>query len=197
MTGKKTFLYLGGMQPIKGVKEVLLAFTKYLKNDDYRLLLLGVDLNHKAKDIRSFVKKILSRIGYKSYSESVMKLALSDKRVKCIKSLYEIRHLYEQAYCVLSYFTIPHANLSLAESIICNTLNVAALTDESLEYSLEGDLAILYEENNFDDFVAKLMSLESCRDSMLLRIKNKSHKVEIMFDPLQNIEALNKIFKNI
>jgi len=197
MNNNKMLLYMGGMQKIKGALEVVTAFSYYIKDEDYRLLILGIDPNFKSKGLRGAIKKILSFFGKKTYSDKVISLINSDKRIKCIPSLYNIRHLYEQAYGVISYFTIPHANLAMAESIICNTLSIAARTDESMEYSLEGDLAVLYVENDFDDFVKKILGIESYREDYLLKINARAKEVEIMFDPKQNIEKLNKILETI
>lgn len=197
MNDKKTFLFMGGMQSIKGVKQVLQAFTQHFLNENYRLLILGLDVNYKTKGFRGKVKGLLSFMGIKSFSEQIIELAKSDKRIKCIPSVYNIRHLYEQVYCILSYFTIPHANLALAESIICNTVNVAALTDESLEYSLEGELAILFEENNYDDFLLKLRNIESLYDECVQKMRDKSFEIENKFNPERNINVLNHVIEKV
>lgn len=197
MSDKKVFLFMGGMQKIKGTLEVLTAFSNYLKGDTYRLLALGVVDRTEETGIRKYVKSILSLFGRKDYSTEVGRILRADNRIKCIPGIYNIRHLYEQAFCVISYFTIPHANLALAESIICNTLNVAAMTDESMEYSLEGELAILYEENNFQDFVNKLHSIEECRNDYIFKMKAKSRIIEDIFNPSKNISVLNKILTEI
>jgi len=192
----KTFLYLGGMQKSKGVLEVLTAFNS-LTNDNYRLLALGINVDYKPSGIKSLIKTLLKAFNYKSYSERVIDIIQSDPRIKCIKSTYNIRHLYEQAYCVLSYFTIPHANLSLAESIICNTLNIAALTDESLEYSNEGELALLYKENSFEEFMNILNNIENIYNDYNLRLQKNSKLIEQKFSPERNISQLNHIINLI
>lgn len=197
MSDKRTFLYMGGMQEIKGAYEVLLAFTKYLSDKNYRLLVLGIDSNYKTKGFRGFIKKIFSFLGRKTYSEKVLDLINSDSRIKCISSIYNIKHLYEQVYCILSFFTIPHANLALAESVICNVVNVAALSEESLEYSLNGKLACLYEANNFNDFVSKLQNIEVIHHDYLYRMSKYSYKIADLFNPQRNIDVLNKVLNNI
>ena len=197
MLDKKVFLFMGGMQKIKGTLEVLTAFSEHLKGNEYRLLALGVVDRMEVSWIKKTIKTILSLFGRKDYCEEVGKILRADNRIKCIPGLYNIRHLYEQAYCVISYFTIPHANLALAESVICHTLNLAARTDESLEYSLEGELSILYEENNFRDFVNKLQSIEKCRGDYLLKMEEKSGIIEDMFNPSKNISVLNRLLETV
>lgn len=197
MSDKKVFLYMGGLQSIKGAYEVVRAFVTHLKDPNFRLLALGINPEYNSSGLKGLLKKCLSAIGRVPYSDKVIRLVKTDARIKCIPGLYNIRHLYEQAYCIVSYFTIPHANLALAESIICNTMNVAAKTDESLEYSYEGKLALLYEENNFDDFVCKLQSIEDVREEYLSRMKQDSNIIATLFSPEVNISVLNNILKTI
>ena len=193
MSNKKTFLYMGGLQEIKGAYEVINAFTNHLKDPDYRLLALGINPAYKSSGVRGIVKKFLKILGKTQYSDKVIEMVNSDPRIKCIPGVYNIRHLYEQVYCIVSYFTIPHANLALAESIICNTMNVAAKTDESMEYSNEGEMALLYEENNFESFVRALNLLPERRGEYLAKMARNSSTIEEMFDPERNIHNLNHI----
>lgn len=197
MTNKKTFLYMGGLHMIKGAYEVVNAFTNYLKDPDYRLLALGINPAYKARGLKGMVKKCLKWMGKTQYSDKVTEMVNSDTRIKCIPGVYNIRHLYEQAYCIVSYFTIPHANLALAESVICNTMNIAAMTDESLEYSNEGEMALLYEENNFENFVSALKSLPEKRDKYLVKMERNSAVIKEMFSPERNIQILNHIIETI
>ena len=197
MTNKKTFLYMGGLQAIKGAHEVITAFTNHLKDPDYRMLALGINPAYKSNGIRGIVKKILKLLGKIQYSDKVIEMVNSDTRIKCVPGVYNIRHLYEQSYCIVSYFTIPHANLALAESVICNAMNVAAKTDESLEYSHEGEMALLYEENNFEDFIRTLISLPEKREEYLANMAQHSSVIEEMFAPERNIDILNHIIESI
>lgn len=197
MSNKKTFLYMGGLQEIKGAYEVLLAFSKHLTDPDNRLLVLGINPMFRTVGIRGLVKRILRSFGKTQYSDKVLELINSDPRIKCIPGVYNIRHLYEQAYCIVSYFTIPHANLSLAEAVICHTMNVAARTDESVEYSNEGEMALLYRENDFNDFVTKLNALSETRATYMDRMEKHSDVIKDMFAPSPNINRLNKIINSI
>ena len=60
--------------------------------------------------------------------EKVIDLINSDQRIKCIPATYNIKQILEQSSCMLSFFTIPHANLAMAESIIAGTPVIAADT---------------------------------------------------------------------
>lgn len=75
-------------------------------------------------------------LGYKVLSVKLQKMINRDNRIVCVPPTYAIKDIVEKSYCVLSYFTIPHANLALAESVILKTPIIAARTEESEEYSL-------------------------------------------------------------
>ena len=124
---------------------------------------------------------------------SIIDMINSDKRIRCMPNTYMVGNLFRQAYCNLSFFTIPHANLALAESIICGTVNVAAKTPESIEYSNNGELALLYEFGNEEDFAAKIHSLSKCYDQMIEKIRKGSCAVSEMFDRERNSKILNDL----
>lgn len=197
LEGKRVFLYMGGIQKSKGAYEIMNCFRNDIRDGNCRLLALGVPEKYTFKGIKGRLSKLLSIFGYKTYEEKVIELAHSDNRIVCANSIYELKHIYEQVYCVLSYFTIPHANLALAESIICNAVNIAALTEESLEYSNNGELALLFKENNINDFKEKIKTLDSIYLDLKKRIETDSHFVQEMFDPQTNIEKLNEIINNL
>lgn len=190
----KVYLYTGGLQKIKGAKEVLQAFTTEIKGDDRRLLVMGINPDIKRTGWRSRVKFSLSKLGYKTYSEIVYNLIKSDKRIICIPNTYNMSHIFQQAYCVVSYFTIPHANLALAECIIMKSLTLAASTPESIEYSKDGNLSELFEINNYVDFIDKWKRIDSNGSDKLEQIKKDSDKVSLLFNPQRNIELLSQVY---
>lgn len=196
-TNKKIYLYMGGLQPVKGPMEVINAFTKHVKDSDCRLLVLGVNLSILESGWRGKVKAVLKKIGYQTFGSKIVELIKKDNRIKCIPSVYEICDLYRKSYCILSYFSIPHANLALAESIIYGTINVAASTPESIEYSHNGELAFLYEFRNQEDFARKITDFEQKRESMLIKIKQNSCYVQEMFDRKTNAAKLDIIYNKV
>lgn len=127
VSDKIIFLYTGGMQFIKGAIEVLETFS-HTTNSDCRLLALGCNTDINLVGWKGKVKKILSKCGYQVRSIRLANAIKQDSRIKCVPSTYAIKDLVLQSYCVLSYFTIPHANLALAESIILKTPVIAART---------------------------------------------------------------------
>ena len=190
----KVYLFTGGLQEIKGTYEIIRTFIQEMKGDDNRLLLMGFSPNTKTVGFRGLVKSILRKFGYYSYSDRIYSMIKSDSRIKCIPSTYQITHIIEQSYCVLSYFMIPHANLALAESVIVNTPSIAARTEESIEYSYKGTLASLYEINNIDDFKKTIKELPSIYETLKTKLKKDSHKIESLFDRERNAKVLDSVY---
>ena len=110
---------------------------------------------------------------------------------------YFLKHIMQQCYCNLSYFKIPHANLALAESIIVGAIPVAASTSESLEYSDNGNLAVLYEINNEIDLLEKLRYLDENYEQVKINISSKKDIIKNKFDRKINASILASIFDRI
>ena len=196
-SNKKVYLFTGGLQPIKGTLTVLKAFSEIIKGDDRRLLALGIGPILTGRGIKEYIKKLLVFIGYKTYSEKVFESCRIDGRIKCVPAIYNITNLMKDISGSISFFTIPHANLALAESIILHIPAVAASTDESMEYSNEGELAYLYPIGDVEEFKKTWERLDSgfspLNDN---NIKDVSFVVE-MFSPNNNSEKLNNTLKGL
>ena len=198
MTDKKVFLYTGGIQNIKGAYEVVKTFCKKITNPSYRLLVLGFTKELSGDGLIRIIKSILYRIGFPTYEYKVKMIVRSDKRVVCIPRVYEIKDIIEQSCCMLSYFTIPHANLALAESIILGTPVIAARTQESEEYSLDGELASLFEMNDIDDFEQAIRNFINNETELRAELSHENRqKIADMFSPQQNAKRLNDTLKEL
>lgn len=198
IANKKILLFTGGTAPNKGAKEVVEIFSRYIKGDEFRLLILGGANKDYGNTFKDKLKIWLSNKGIKEYySYKLHKAILNDSRIVCIPNVYEIKDILDQCFCLISYFTIPHANLALAESIINETIAIAAETDESLEYSLNGQLAFLFEMNNPDSFIETFNDLLCQYDQKKADLKEKSRIIRDMFDKDINIQKLNSIYSKI
>lgn len=155
MSDKKVLLFTGGFDPIKGLACVVDCFTKDLKGDEYRLLILGKQGIKNIQGLKGVVKNLFKMLG-RDFGERLQCMIEADKRIKCIPPLYELSHIIEQSHCYVSYFTKPHANLALAENIILKNPSIVAETEESLEYTNNGEYAMLVKPNDRDEFSAKL-----------------------------------------
>jgi len=176
VSNKKVFLYLGGPNPIKGPYEVISHFYQSMTSPDYRLLVVG---------------------NRDSFSENIRSIFNQDSRIVCIPPLYEISHLVEQCYCVLSYFKKPHANLPLAESIILNTPIVAANTPEAKEYSLDGELAILFDFNNEENYLEKINNIDYYVHNVKEKLSSRSYIIKQLFDKDRNAYIINNTLLNL
>lgn len=195
----KIVLFTGGSFRIKGALETVRAFKTAFKSDEYRLLMLGVVENPigKARGTKKVIKNFLKFFGVMSYPDQVWNEIKDDKRIICIPSRYDIAYLMENAFCMLNYFNIPHANLALAESITMKTPSVVAKTEESIEYSNNGELAKLFKFRNYEDFLKSIRDLQRDYDILKNELNNNSFLIEQMFSKEANCQKLNYVLYNI
>ena len=197
MKGKKVYLFTGGIQPIKGALQVLTAFVNEIKDTDARLLCLGLNPQVETESLRGKVKFLLTKIGYYTYNWKVKRLIERDNRIKVIHSIYMLADIMQQCFCNLSYFTIPHANLAMAEAEIMGLPSVAALNEEALEYSLNGQCAELYESNNYSSFVKAIKNMCDNYESYKSIIKEKAQIIANKFDKESNIILLQRTLSSV
>ena len=190
------YLFTGGIQVVKGTYEMVKIFRERIKGDDKRLLLVGAT-EPTPRGVTGKIKYVLSKLGIDSYEYKTFKEIRKDPRIKCIPAVYELSHLMQQVYCNLSFFTIPHANLALAESIIEGCIPVAACTPESVEYSLEGELAVLYNLKDADDMICKLEYLDDNYDTIKEKINHNREIIIKMFSPSVNADRLDSVYAKL
>lgn len=195
-TSLKVYLYTGGMLNIKGTVQVIEAFTTSIMDPQARLLIVGVDPNIDTTTIKGKVKGLLSKLGYDTYEYAVKKRIHKDERIRCIPATYNLSHIMEQAYCNLSFFTIPHANLTLAECAIMGTPSIAARTEESIEYSLNEHISILYDIGDMASFVNAIATIDEKYDTLKNNLKDSAYIIKDMFSIAKNQAILNKMFSN-
>lgn len=191
MTDKKVLLYTGGFQQIKGSDYIVNAFSKGITGDEYRLLVLGADINKALKGWRHQMRSFLSLFGYNYYENNLRESIKTDSRIVCIPGVYELVDLVIQSYCFVSYFRIPHANLALAENIILGNPCIAADTEESREYSKDGQFAMLVKPNNPKEFATKLISFLEEREKWKESAQSGSKYLSELFNKDINIQKLN------
>lgn len=193
----RVYLFTGGVQPIKGALEVLTTFVNDIKSPNARLLCLGFKPSIETTTVRGKIKKILFKLGYHTYNWKLYKLVEEDRRIKCIPATYMLTDIMQQCYCNLSYFTIPHANLAMVEASLVGIPSVAAKNEESLEYSLKGETAVLFEANNREAFREAIKELSYNYDTYKKRINVKAQEIKFMFNPQRNIQLLNSVINRI
>lgn len=177
----KVFLYTGGFDPIKGIKDVLSVFHNTVTDKNARLLILGEKPTNPSS----------------KYFKECNNFIDNDSRIICIPRTYKVKHIIEQAYCVLSFYTIPHANLGLAENIILNKITIAADNEEAREYSLDGKLALLFQPNDINDFSKKIKLLDKVYNEYQNQLYQKSNIIKQMFDKNRNIKIIKCAINNL
>ena len=191
----KVFIYTGGMQRIKGAYEVLKTFSECITDPNSRLLVLGFTKDFSLCGTKGRIKNFLSKLGMSIYEKKVIAVANNDYRIVCIPSTYYVKHLFEQSYCMLSYFTKPHANLAMAEAIIECLPCIAARTEEAIEYSQNGELAMLFDMNNISDFAMKIAYLDEKYDTLKGRLDLHSSKIKQKFSKKDNSQRLMSVLE--
>lgn len=193
----KVILFTGGMARIKGTLEVVRLFSNQIKGDEYRLLMMGAGLNYEFRGLSGIIKKALMLTGWKPYGYRVTEIMRSDDRIVCAPPTYKIIDIYKQAYCTMSYFTIPHANLALAEAVAVGTVAIAPDTEESVEYSDDGKGAVLFKINNEQDLMDKFRYLTENYESVKKEVSLHSAAIQEKFSPISNINKLNQVCKSV
>lgn len=186
---KKVYLYTGGIQRIKGAVEVITTFSKCVKDPNARLLIIGIDSNGSIGKL----KQLLAKVGVKSYFYKVKEAILADSRIRCIPPTYMLAHIMQQCYCNLSYFTIPHANLAMAECEIMGTPSIAADNPESQEYSMNGTLSMLYPSNDKNAFSHAIFSFDSNYEGYKRNLRANGETIKNTFSKQANVERLQSV----
>lgn len=197
MTNKKVFLFTGGVTKIKGGLHVAKAFVSKLTNPDFRLLMLGVDTEIRYDGIKGKIRRVLSSFGVEMQSDVLRRIVKTDSRIVCRPSIYELKDLIRQSYCMLSFFTIPHANLGMAECLIEGTPVVCACTEESQEYSKGAIPELLYPINDADGFISSINSLLQNYSSIVNQIETVRDDIALMFNKEINEKKLKDVLASI
>jgi glycosyltransferase involved in cell wall biosynthesis len=193
----KIFTFTGGIDNIKGTMEIIKTFSSKIIDKNARLLMPGVDTTFDYRGFRGTIARYLSIFNYDTYSNKVKKIILNDNRIVCIPSTYKLKQIIEESLCILSFFTIPHANLILAEAISLGQIVIAARTPEALEYSNNGDSAILFEMNNMNEFAEKIENTINNYDYYRNKAKSGMEYIKLLFDPIRNSSLLDKIYTSL
>jgi glycosyltransferase involved in cell wall biosynthesis len=153
----KIFSFFGGTNWQKGALQVIDTFVKHIKDTDIRLLVVGGgEKKIIYKGLKGILKKELARFNYYRYNDKVRFIAQKDSRIIFVPGTYQIKSIIEQSSAVVSAFSIPHANLTMAEASVLGVPSIAANTPEAKEYSNNGNSALLFEMNNKKDFIDKI-----------------------------------------
>lgn len=192
MSKNKVLLFTGGFQRIKGVDYIVKTFIDNIKGDNYRLLILGVDLSKPITGWKHKVKSYLTRFGYNYFDLEMRNLIKSDSRIRCIPGVYELVDIVKQSFCFVSYFRMPHANLAMVENIILGNPCIAADNEESREYTDNGKYAMLVKANAPKEFAKQLIVFLEDNSKWECAAKKGSADLAKIFSKEINSNLLNK-----
>jgi glycosyltransferase involved in cell wall biosynthesis len=194
----KVFLFFGGINWMKGSLELVEVFSDKILSKEARLLIVGCDTNNiEFHGVKGFLKRILSVFNYHIYNDKVILTAQKDERIVFLPSTYQVKSLIEQSFCVVSFFTIPHANLSMAEAIWLGTPSISALTPEAKEYCNDGKAALLFSINDKEEFRKKVLFALGNEDIVKRNAIDGMKTVREKFDPVRNSSILNKVYRDL
>ncbi|HSD07322.1 glycosyltransferase family 4 protein [Flavobacterium sp.] len=156
----KYFLYLGGMQRIKGFEQFVKSLSNI--NDDVRIYFLGGDYIHsgnKMKRIISIIDPYMWRI-----NSLIARLNQSDKIIK-IGLVDNIFDYYSSSIALISPFSKPHASLPILEAFsIGKPVIVSDIEGMSEIVSVQN--GFFFKNNNYKELaivinkIAKLDSIQ-------------------------------------
>ena len=194
----KIFTFFGGTNWQKGALQVVETFLNKIIDEDVRLIVVGgINKNIVFKGLFGGVKKILSKIDYYRYNDKVKFIAQKDERIVFIPATHHVKSIIEQSQCIVSFFSIPHANLTMAEASCLGTPSIAADTPESKEYCNNGMSAVLFKMNNKKDFEEKINFFLQNIELIDAKAKIGIAKTKTMFHPGLNSSLLNNVYENL
>lgn len=191
----KIFTFLGGTNWIKGGLEVVEAFSNQTFSAETRLLLVGSD----KKELSLFgmtgaIKKALAFFHYYRYSDKVIIAAKKNNKIVLIPSTNHIKSIIEQSYCLVSFFTAPHANLPLAEAGWLGIPAIAAETPEAKEYSNNGKAALLFKMRDQEDFENKIIFALENEELIKGNAMSGMTNIQKKFDSISNSNLIKDIY---
>lgn len=194
----KIFTFLGGTNWMKGGLEIVEAFENLPNSNDVRLLLVGSD----KKEINIFgltgaIKKVLAFFHYYRYSDKVINAAKRNNKIILMPKTNHIKSIIEQSYCLVSFFTVPHGNLPLAEACWLGKPSIAAETPEAKEYSNNGKASLLFKMNNKEEFKNKIVFALENEELIKKNAINGMSNVQKKFDPIRNSNLLMGIYRHL
>ena len=194
----KIFLFLGGIQKIKGALQVVKVFDEVMKQEDARLLFVGPHTKHIVYDgFKGLVKKTLNIFNYFTYSDKIKRIAQKNDRIVFMKATPHVKSLFEQSYCTVSYPSFPHAIIPIAESIYLGKPVISAKTPESIEYSNHGKGARLFKMNDKKSFMKEFKYAYHNKENIYKSAQENRDYIKELFSLKRNKSLLNKLYYNL
>jgi len=194
----KVFLFVGGFQKIKGAYEVLSVFTQLSLIENIKLLFISSNsYKYDKKSLKSIMKFVLRKLNRPVLSDKIRDIIKNDKRIVQIPMTKNIKSLYEQVHCLISFPTIPHAILPIAESLWNGNPVIAVDTPEAREYSNGGKSSILVEMNNIKNLENAILDFIKNEEEIKKEIKDSIESIKEKFNEKKNSILLNQLYLKV
>jgi len=193
----RLFLFLGGIQPIKGTLEILQAFQAADLGEDARLLFVG---GQKPADgpIIKVLRGLLHLVGRRTYSDRVQQVTqASNNRIIVMPATSRVKSLIEQSDVMVSFVSRPHAILPLAEAAWLGKPSIAVDTPEVGEYTGSGAGAILLPMSDTQGLQIAMRRLASDRALADEMGQMGTVMVRELFEKDSNVQRLESLYRSI
>jgi glycosyltransferase involved in cell wall biosynthesis len=191
-------VFVGGVQRIKGAHEVVRAFTENLMAKNLILTFYGLEtLSTDFSGFKGIVKRVLGLFGYLSYSDKLKELIAKDDRIVIKPYSSNMTEVINNSDLLITYPTIPHALLPIAEFLSLGVPVVTALTEEAIEYSCKSDGVAYFKMNDYQEFTEVLVDTVSRLDFFKECATLGSTPICSKFDKELNMIKLNNAYKNV
>ena len=195
---EKVFLFLGGAQLIKGAYEVISVFSKKTIGNNVKLLVIGLeDIEFDTTGLKAIIKKGLRKINLPVKGDKLKSLLQNNKNIIKLPKVSDVLSLYQQVYCVVSFPTIPHAILPIAEAIWNRTPVISADTPEAREYSFNGASAKLVPINNIKLLEKAILYAINNEENFKIKTGNGVEHIKNTFNKKINSSKLNRIYSDM
>ncbi|MFB0516540.1 MAG: glycosyltransferase family 4 protein [Candidatus Neomarinimicrobiota bacterium] len=193
----KIFLYLGGIQPIKGALEIVETFLESDLGAEVKLLFVG-GIQRRYGLIKGTLRKLLRFLGRPTYSDRIQRLMLKHQgKIVAMPATIQVKSLIEQCYAMVSFATRPHAIIPLVEAAWLGKPSIAADTPEAREYTDNGAGAILVPMNDRHALRAAFENLAANPELAADLGQRGQAYVRNIFDKEWNINLLEGVYRTL
>lgn len=180
LQGKKVFLFVGNLIPVKGISFLLRAWKELDSN--YHLLIVGGGYNE------NIYKKEAKSIGVES-------------RVHWLGACFDEKRL-AQYYNICDAVVIPSSaesfSLVAGEALACGKPIVASNISGIKERALENETGFLFEKGSVEDFKNAIKKLIALSNNDLLNIQKNCRKlIENKFSLQTHVNSLEQLYSKI
>jgi len=189
-SSKSIILVPGGMQSIKGSKDVLEALSKMKLSHNVVVIVLGCK-PIKLSWWKSILKFLLNR---GIYEDRIARMSKIDKRIYLLPPTQKMKAFIQSSCVVVCPFRIPHASKAALEAQYLNRPVILYDNVEASEYVLDGKTGIITPTgdilklaNSLDKYVASDGAFNNNLGSDF--VQSKFHKSD-------SLKILNKYFQN-